>query len=94
LTSSLLSADASISPLEVIGTGATDLRTVFSATEVPIILRAYVKGIQTAFIVAIALAAACTVISFGANWQKLQAAPKDGAEPSPAEISEEAKSEV
>jgi hypothetical protein len=94
LTSSLLSADASISPLEVIGTGATDLRTVFSATEVPIILRAYVKGIQTAFIVAIALAVACTVISFGANWQKLQAAPKDGAAPSPAEISEEAKSEV
>lgn len=32
-------------------------------------------GIQTAFIVAIALACACTVIAFGTKWQKLQAAP-------------------
>jgi hypothetical protein len=35
-----------------------------------------VDGIQTAFIVAIALAAACTIIAFGTKWQKLQPAPK------------------
>jgi MFS transporter, DHA2 family, glioxin efflux transporter len=58
----------------VIGTGATEVRTTFSATDLPFILQAYVKGIQTAFIVAIALAAACTVIAFGAKWQKMQSA--------------------
>jgi MFS transporter, DHA2 family, glioxin efflux transporter len=92
LTEYLLTSDAAISPIQVIGTGATDIRTVFTAEEVPIILRAYVHGIQTAFIVAIALAGACTIIAFGAKWQKMQAAPKDGQAPSP-EISVEAKSE-
>jgi hypothetical protein len=42
-----------------------------------------VDGIQTAFIVAIALACACTILSFGTKWQKLQAASEpreaDGA---------------
>jgi MFS transporter, DHA2 family, glioxin efflux transporter len=75
----LESADSAISPVLVIGTGATDLRTVFSPTEIPIILRAYVHGIQTAFIVAIALAATATLIAFGAKRKKLEAAPKDGA---------------
>jgi hypothetical protein len=50
------------------------VRTVFAPADIPFILRAYVDGIQTAFIVAIAMACACTIISFGAKWQKLQAA--------------------
>ncbi|KAK9326757.1 major facilitator superfamily domain-containing protein [Lipomyces starkeyi] len=78
LTKKLRASDPSVNPLQVIGTGATDLRKVFSPTDMPFILRAYVSGIQTAFIVAIALAGACTLIAFGAKWQKLQAAPKAG----------------
>ncbi|KAK9310859.1 major facilitator superfamily domain-containing protein, partial [Lipomyces starkeyi] len=78
LTKKLRASDASVNPLQVIGTGATELRKVFSPTDIPFILRAYVSGIQTAFIVAIALAGACTLIAFGAKWQKLQAAPKAG----------------
>jgi MFS transporter, DHA2 family, glioxin efflux transporter len=57
-----------------------------------------VDGIQTAFIVAIALAAACTIIAFGTKWQKLQSAPK-AEEANSTELSikasaMEAKSEV
>ena len=55
------------------------MRTAFSPTDLPLILRAYVEGIQTAFIVAIALACVCTIVAFGAKWEKLQAAPKPGA---------------
>ncbi|KAG0645789.1 putative efflux pump gsfJ [Hyphodiscus hymeniophilus] len=66
--------DPSVSPLKVIGTGATDVRSTFSATDLPFILRAYVDGIQTAFIVAIALASVCTIIAFGAPWKKLESA--------------------
>ena len=72
------------------------MRTVFSPADLPFILRAYVDGIQTAFIVAIALACLCTIIAFGTKWQKLQPAPKigmvDGAESSTKIL--EAKAEV
>ncbi|KFY81392.1 hypothetical protein V500_11456 [Pseudogymnoascus sp. VKM F-4518 (FW-2643)] len=93
LSEYITTSDAAISPQKVIGTGATDIRRVFTAEEVPIILRAYVKGIQTAFIVAIALAGACTIIAFAAVWKKLEAAEGEGSAPSP-EKSVEAKSDV
>ena len=78
LTKKLSESDSTVSPLAVIGTGATDVRTAFSPTDLPFILRAYVEGIQTAFIVAITLACVCTVVAFGAKWQKLQSASKPG----------------
>ncbi|KFX94992.1 hypothetical protein O988_06048 [Pseudogymnoascus sp. VKM F-3808] len=93
LTHYVVEANEGISPIKVIETGATDIRHVFTAEQIPVILRAYVKGIQTAFIVAIALAASCTLIAFAAKWQKLQAAAEDGKAPKP-ESSVEAKSEV
>lgn len=61
-----------IDPLQVISTGATDVRKVFSPADVPFILRACVRGIQTALIVAIAVAGTCTIIAFGAKWGKMQ----------------------
>ena len=83
-------------PLQVIGTGATDVRTVFSPADIPFILRAYVSGIQTAFIVAIALAGACTIIAFGAKWQRLQSPPtlEEANNTEPSITAMEAKSEV
>lgn len=78
LTESLIQTDGAISPAQVVGTGATDIRNVFTAEEVPFILRAYVKGIQTAFIVSIALAGACTLIAFAADWKKLTPAEGEG----------------
>lgn len=89
LSEYITTSDAAISPQKVVGTGATDIRRVFTAEEVPIILRAYVQGIQTAFIVAIALAAACTIIAFAAVWKKLEAAEGEGSAPSPEKSVEE-----
>jgi hypothetical protein len=74
LTKKLHQTDPSVSALKVIGTGATDVRTTFSATDLPFILNAYVKGIQTAFIVSITFAALCTVLAFAAPWKKLESA--------------------
>ncbi|KFY31150.1 hypothetical protein V493_01360 [Pseudogymnoascus sp. VKM F-4281 (FW-2241)] len=93
LSEYIVQSGPSISAPQVIGTGATEIRRVFAAEEVPIILRAYVQGIQTSFIVAIALAGACTLIAFVAKWQKLEAASADGKSPN-LETSAEAKSEV
>ena len=77
LINKLRKSDPSVNPLQVIGTGATDVRKTFSPTDLPFILRAYVSGIQTAFIVGTALACTCTIIALGAKWQKLQSPPKD-----------------
>ncbi len=86
LTKNLRESDPSINPIKVIGTGATDVRTDFAPADIPFILQAYVKGIQTAFIVAVALACTCTIIAFGAKWQKMQPASNhkydDGVESS------------
>jgi hypothetical protein len=78
LTKRLRESDSAVSPITVIGTGATEVRTAFAPADLPFILRAYVEGIQTAFIVAITLACVCTVVAFGAKWQKLQSASKPG----------------
>ncbi|OBT90094.1 hypothetical protein VE02_02523 [Pseudogymnoascus sp. 03VT05] len=72
LSEYLVQSGAGISPPKVIATGATVIRATFTDTEVPIILRAYVKGIQTAFIVSIALAGASTIIAFMASWGTLE----------------------
>lgn len=77
-----------IDPLQVISTGATDVRKVFPPADVPFILRAYVRGIQTALIVAVAVAGTCTIIAFGAKWEKMQAPPK-AEEATEAEVIEE-----
>lgn len=78
LTEYLVQNNGAISPAKVVGTGATDIRNVFTAEELPFILRGYVKGIQTAFIVSIALAGACTLIAFAADWKKLAPAEEGG----------------
>lgn len=72
LTKKLRELDPSVDPLQVIGTGATDVRITFAPVDMPFILQAYVEGIRTAFVVAIAFACACTIIAFGAKWQKMQ----------------------
>ena len=77
LIKKLRKSDPSVSPLQVIGTGATDVRSTFSSTDLPFILRAYVSGIQTAFIVGTALAGTATVLSLAAKWQKMQSPPKE-----------------
>ncbi|KFY34341.1 hypothetical protein V494_06860 [Pseudogymnoascus sp. VKM F-4513 (FW-928)] len=79
LSESLIQSGSGIVPADVIATGATDIRKLFSPAEVAVILRAYVKGIQTAFIVAIALAATCTLLAFLASWEKLVPAEGEGS---------------
>lgn len=94
LTKYLVQSGSNISPLKVIGTGATAIRTVFKPEQIPTILRAYVHGIQTAFIVSIALAASCTILAFATKWKKMQAAVNNKDGTSNSQISEEVKLEV
>ena len=61
-----------VSPALVVATGATDLRHVFTPEQLPGILQAYVSGIHTTMIVAIALAGTSFIIAFMPRWQSIK----------------------
>ncbi|KAK3056003.1 hypothetical protein LTR09_003237 [Extremus antarcticus] len=62
-----------ISPEIVLGTGATQIRDTFTATEVPIILDAYVVGLQAVFALATASFGVATIVGCFGSWKKLYA---------------------
>ncbi|KAA8642751.1 hypothetical protein EYZ11_007944 [Aspergillus tanneri] len=55
----------------VVATGATELRTIFAASQVPGILVAYMAGIKVAFAIAIGGAGIAFVASLFSNWRRL-----------------------
>ncbi|KAF4635601.1 hypothetical protein G7Y89_g2492 [Cudoniella acicularis] len=60
-----------VDPILLIATGATDLRKVFTADEVPGILLAYMDGIKVAFAIATGSAVLSFVISTFMPWKRL-----------------------
>ncbi|PYI10456.1 MFS gliotoxin efflux transporter glia [Aspergillus sclerotiicarbonarius CBS 121057] len=66
-------SSSGIDPLKVVMTGATELRASFSSQQIPVILMAYMKGLQTAFLIAIVASGIATVVSFACRWRKLHA---------------------
>jgi MFS transporter, DHA2 family, glioxin efflux transporter len=68
-----------ISPVLVIATGATELRDVFTADQLPGILIAYMHGLKTAFIVCIAVVGITAPITFLGKWNRLNTAALTGA---------------
>lgn len=65
----------SINPALVVGTGATDLRKVFSEDQIPGILVAYMQGLKTSFAMGIASSGiAFIIIVLFQRWNKLNIA--------------------
>ena len=64
---------------KVVATGATELRKNFSAEELPGIIASYMIGIQSAFIIGIALVGASLFVALFAPWRKIDAAKAMGA---------------
>ena len=64
----------SVDPTEIILTGATELRSVFTPEQIPGILLAYMQGLKAAYIIAIIASGIATLVSLGSRWQKLQGA--------------------
>ncbi|KAH7369278.1 major facilitator superfamily-domain-containing protein [Plectosphaerella cucumerina] len=71
LLSRLPTTAPGVDPLDVVATGATDIRPVFSAAQVPGILEAYMGGIKLALILPIAATGIAFVVSAFSKWQKL-----------------------
>jgi len=55
----------------LIATGATDIRVVFPANQIPGILVAYMAGIKAAFALSIAMVGTAFVISLFSKWGRI-----------------------
>ena len=60
-----------VNPALVVATGATDLRKVFSARDLPGILTAYLDGLKVSFAIAIATACVGFLLTFAPKWRTL-----------------------
>lgn len=56
----------------VLATGATDIRNVFNADQIPGILEAYMKGLKVPFAIAIACACVTFLIAFTPRWESIK----------------------
>ncbi|KAJ9403808.1 hypothetical protein DTO045G8_8460 [Paecilomyces variotii] len=61
-----------VNPQLVAAVGATDLRKVFSPEDIPGILLAYMDGLKTTFILAIALGGVSVIVSLFPRWVSLK----------------------
>lgn len=68
----------SMNPAQVLVVGATEIRAAFSIEELPIILAAYMDGLQIAFIFPIALFGVSVLISLGTPWTNIKGRTKPG----------------
>ncbi|KAJ6010258.1 hypothetical protein N7499_004340 [Penicillium canescens] len=60
-----------IDPAVAIGTGATQIREAFTASQVSVIIDAYMVGLKAVFAITIAAFGVATVIGFFGSWKKL-----------------------
>jgi hypothetical protein len=61
-----------VNPALVIATGATDLKNVFTAEQLPGILAAYMEGLRVAFAIAIACACVTFLLAFTPKWESIK----------------------
>ncbi|KAK2812532.1 hypothetical protein FQN49_008355, partial [Arthroderma sp. PD_2] len=77
MITTLPSTAPGVNPADVITTGATQIRTAFSATQVPGIVEAYTAGIKLALAITIGVTGAALLVSiFGIGLQRLTAKPR------------------
>ena len=63
LSQRLLEMAPTVNPQQVIATGATELRNVFTPEQIPGILEAYMDGLKLTFLLCIVLAAVALIVS-------------------------------
>jgi hypothetical protein len=79
LLSHIKTYDPSVNPLQLIATGATQLRQVFQPAQITGIVEAYMDGLHAAYAIAIAVAGLATVVSIGSKWHNLKGGNLTGA---------------
>jgi hypothetical protein len=72
LSQRLLETAPTVNPQQVIATGATELRHIFTPEQIPGILDAYMDGLKLTFLLCIVLAAVTLVVSAFPKWVSLK----------------------
>lgn len=80
MTNALPTKAPGIDPATVVATGATELRHVFSSTEIPGIISSYMEGVAVAFAIAIGGVGLAFVVANCNRWTRLskEAVEKSG----------------
>lgn len=71
LISTLRSTSPEIDPATVLATGATQIRTAFTATQVPEVVAAYMAGLRVVFAITAATFALAALVALCASWSPL-----------------------
>jgi hypothetical protein len=74
---------------QITKTGATDLRKGLSPQQLPIVLRAYNKGIDNIFYLSLGLACVAFIASFLVEWKSVRKPEDELSEQSPEEAAAE-----
>ena len=59
-------------PAVALGTGATEIREVFSAQQLPFVIDAYVAGLKAVFAITIAGFGVATLVGAFGSWKRLR----------------------
>ncbi|KAL2201963.1 major facilitator superfamily transporter [Sarocladium strictum] len=73
------SRNSAISAGDLVLSGASELRNVFSEADLPLVLDGYMEGLKVVFAMTVAITGVATVISFTTKWKKLNTANLTGA---------------
>jgi MFS transporter, DHA2 family, glioxin efflux transporter len=79
LLSHIQTYDPTVSPQLLLATGATQLRSVFSAEQMVGILEAYMDGLHAAFAISITIVGLATLVSLASRWRNLKGMNVTGA---------------
>ncbi|KAJ0422991.1 major facilitator superfamily domain-containing protein [Aspergillus carlsbadensis] len=71
LIKTLASTLPEINPETALGTGATQIREAFTETQIPIVIDAYVTGLQAVFAIVIGAFGIATLIGFLGRWTRI-----------------------
>ena len=75
----LRTSSPNVSPVTLIATGATQLRAVFTAEQIPGVLVAYMAGINAAFAVCIAMVGISVILGLCNRWKRMDTHVVSGA---------------
>ncbi len=73
MISRLATSAPDVNPLVLLGTGATQIREMFPAEQVPGILVAYMAGIKTTMAIAVGAVGVAFVVSLFSNFKRMNA---------------------
>jgi ABC-type proline/glycine betaine transport system permease subunit len=60
-----------IDPMLALGIGATQIRSKFTPAQVPLVIDAYMTGLQAVFAITVAAFGVATLIGFFGSWKRL-----------------------